>query len=255
MKTDDQLKTDVEAELDFEPAINATGIVTLTGHLDTFAEKYAAEQAVRRVSGVRGIAIELDVKLAAEHKRSDSEIAQAASSALRWHSLVPDEHAKVEVQNGIVTLTGELDWGYQRSSAEQSVRSLLGVRGLLNRITIKAHANKSDIGKQIRGCSLRDRPQLPAEYLVGQTAVTSRIPCGTDRSYQPNTLWDRPPLPAEYFAGQTAVTRSEQALSPTDQRKGHHGCQKTGPAIALGDRHQRARPLRSPRGAVKVDQP
>ena len=98
MKTDSQLKADVTAELAWDAAINPIGIgviardgvVTLTGHLDTFAEKRAVERAVRRVAGVRGIALELDVKLSAEHKRSDSEIAQAASSALRWSSLVPD---------------------------------------------------------------------------------------------------------------------------------------------------------------------
>jgi len=105
MKSDIQLKADVTAELAWDPAINATdigvmvkdGVVTLAGHLDTFAEKHAAEHAVRRVSGVRGIALDLDVKLAPEHKRSDSEIAQAAITALRLNSSVPDGKVKVEV--------------------------------------------------------------------------------------------------------------------------------------------------------------
>src|SRR5688572_20199917 len=97
MKTDMQLKADVTAELAWEPAVNSAGIgvlvndgvVTLTGHLNTFAEKVAAERAVRRVAGVRGLAIELDVKLVAAHHRSDSEIASVAASALRWSVLLP----------------------------------------------------------------------------------------------------------------------------------------------------------------------
>lgn len=163
MKTDTQLKADVMAELAWDAAINATGIgvmvkngvVTLSGHLDTFAEKYAAERAVRRVAGVRGIALELDVKLAAEHRRSDSEIAQAATSALRWSSLVPDERVKVEVEDGWVTLTGEVDWGYQFTNAEQCIRPLVGVRGLTNRITIKPRASSKDIGTEITAALTR----------------------------------------------------------------------------------------------------
>lgn len=117
MKTDTQLKADVTDELAWDPAINAAGIgvmvkegvVTLTGHLNSFAEKHAAERAVRRVAGVRAIALELDVKLAPEHRRSDSEIAQAAATSLRLNSLVPGGKVQVEVENGWVTLTGEVD--------------------------------------------------------------------------------------------------------------------------------------------------
>ena len=157
MKTDPQLKTDVSDELFWDPSINAThigvivsgGVVTLTGHLGTFAEKHAAERAVRRVSGLRGIALELDVKLAPAHKRSDSEIAQAAASALRWHSLVPDGSVMVEVEESRVTLTGEVTWDYQLRSAEQCVWPLVGVRGLNNRITVKPQVSTEDIGSQI----------------------------------------------------------------------------------------------------------
>jgi osmotically-inducible protein OsmY len=163
MKTDTQLKADVTDELAWDPAINATGIgvmvkdgvVTLSGHLDTFAEKHAAERAVRRVSGVRGMAIELDVKLSAAHKRSDSEIAQAAISALSWNSLVPKDRIQVEVEDGWVTLNGELDWGYQFASAEQCVRPLVGVRGLYNRIVIKPRAKAENIGAQITAALTR----------------------------------------------------------------------------------------------------
>jgi len=157
MKSDMQLKADVTAELAWEPAVNAAGIgvlvndgvVTLTGHLDTFAEKYAAERAVRRVAGVRGLAMELDVKLAAGHQRSDSEIASAAASALRWSVFMQPDRVKVEVEKGWVTLTGEVDWAYQSGTAEQCVRNLIGVRGLTNRITVKPTVSTRNVASEI----------------------------------------------------------------------------------------------------------
>lgn len=157
MKTDAQLRADVTDELAWDPALDAgnvgvtvrDGVVTLTGHLHSFAEKHSVERAVRRVGGVRGIAMELDVKLPADHQRSDSEIALAATAALRLNSLVPEGKVQVEVENGWVTLTGELDWGYQFASAEQSIRPLPGVRGLYNRITIKPRVDGKDLGAQI----------------------------------------------------------------------------------------------------------
>jgi len=163
MKTDAHLKADVTEELAWDPAVNATGIgvavkdgvVTLTGHLDSYAEKHAVERAVHRVAGVRGIALELDVKLAPEHKRSDSEIALAAATALQLNSLVPDEKIQVQVENGRVILTGEVDWSYQLASAEQCVRPLAGVRGLSNRITIKSLASSKNVSAQITAALTR----------------------------------------------------------------------------------------------------
>jgi osmotically-inducible protein OsmY len=163
MKSDAQLKADVTDELAWDPAINASnigvtvqdGIVTLSGHLDSFSEKHAAEHAVRRVAGVRGIAVELDVKLSPAHERSDSEIAQAAADALRLNTLVPKGKVQVEVENGWVTLSGEVDWSYQLASAEQSVRPLAGVRGLFNEITVKPRVNGEDIARQITAALTR----------------------------------------------------------------------------------------------------
>ena len=157
MKTDMQLKADIADELVWDPAVNATeigvivkdGVATLTGHLDTFAEKHAVEHAVRRVSGVRGMALELDVKLSPEHKRSDSEIALAAVNALSWNARVPDEKVKVMVEDGHVTLTGEVDWNHQHATAGQCVAHLLGVRGLTNHVKVRPRASTKDIGTQI----------------------------------------------------------------------------------------------------------
>lgn len=144
MKTDAELKKDVEAELAWDPAVRATaigvavkdGVVTLTGHIETFAEKYAAEKAVRRVAGAKAIALELDVRLAPDHRRSDTDIAVAAEQSLKWNTLVPDK-VTVTVDKGWITLRGEVDWDYQRRSAEKAVRDLTGVVGVSNQITIK----------------------------------------------------------------------------------------------------------------------
>lgn len=184
MKSDIQLKADVTAELAWDPAVNAThigvmvrnGIVTLAGHLDTFSEKHAVERAVHRVGGVRAIALDLDVKLSPDHKRSDSEIAQAASTALGLNSLVPDGKVKVEVEDGCVTLTGEVDWGYQHASAEQCIRPLLGVKSLLNRITIKPRASSKDIAGQITAALKRhaDREARHIDIEVDGAVVTLR---------------------------------------------------------------------------------
>ncbi|HSV34854.1 MAG TPA: BON domain-containing protein [Ramlibacter sp.] len=184
MKSDIQLKADVTAELAWDPAINATaigvmvkdGVVTLAGQLDTFSEKHAVERAVRRVAGVRGIALDLDVKLSPDHKRSDSEVAEAATTALRLNSLVPDGRVKVEVEEGFVTLSGEVDWGYQFASAEQCIRPLIGVRGLFNHVTIKPRASNKDIAGQITA-ALKRQAEREARHIgidVEGSVVTLR---------------------------------------------------------------------------------
>lgn len=149
MKTDADLKKDVEAELDWDPAVRSTaigvgvkdGVVTLTGHIETYAEKYAAEKALRRVTGVKAIALELDVRLSPEHRRSDTDIAVAAEQSLKWNTLVPDK-VRLTVDKGWITLRGEAEWDFQRRSAEKAVRSLTGVVGISNEMTLKAPAVK-----------------------------------------------------------------------------------------------------------------
>lgn len=163
MKTDAQLKSDVNAELNWDPSIDETGVgvavkngvVTLSGEVNTYLQKHAVERAVRRVAGVRGIALDLNVHLAAGGARSDSDVAQAALNALAWHSLVPGDSVKVEVEDGWVTLSGEVDWGYQSASAEQCVGPLIGVRGVTNQIRLKQRANPVAIRSDIEDALTR----------------------------------------------------------------------------------------------------
>lgn len=182
MKTDTQLKKDVQAELEWDPAINAAevgvavkdGVVTLSGHLDTFAEKYEVEKVVQRVAGVRAVAVEIDVKLTAGSARSDSEIAHAVETAFAWHSSVPGERIRVKVEKGWVTLSGEVDWEYQRAAAANLVRPLVGVVGVNNGIVLKPRTTPDNIEKRIRDALTRqaEREAKGIEVQVhGATAV------------------------------------------------------------------------------------
>jgi osmotically-inducible protein OsmY len=204
MKTDAQLKADVTHELEWDPAINATaigvavqdGVVTLTGHLDTFAEKYAVEQAVQRVAGVKAVAIELDVKLLPGHERSDSEIAHAAENALTWHALVPNDRIRLQVEKGWITLSGEVDWDYQRSTAAQAVRGLVGVRGVNNTITLKPRATPADISQRIRDALKRhaEREANKVEVSVNGSTVTlsGRVDAWAERNAVQGAAWAAP---------------------------------------------------------------
>lgn len=204
MKTDVQLKKDVQAELEWDPSVNATqvgvavkdGVVTLTGHLDTFAEKFAVEKAVQRVRGVQAIAVELDIKLAPGHQRSDSEIAAAAEQAFKWHALVPAERIKVKVEKGWVSLSGEVDWDFQRSEAQTAVRPLTGVVGISNNIVLKARTAPGDVSKRIREALTRqaERESEGITVDVSGTTVTLRgaVNSWAERAAAQGAAWSAP---------------------------------------------------------------
>ena len=204
MKTDAQLKMDVANELQWDPSINSTnvgvavrdGIVTLSGHIDTYAEKYAIERAVQRVQGVKAVAVELDVKLAPDHKRSDAEIASAIESAFRWHALVPSERIRVKVEKGWVTLTGEVDWEYQRSSAEKAVRPLTGVVGVTNGVSIKPQSTPTNITNRIRDALARqaEREAKNIEVMLSGSTVTLRgkVHSWSERAAVQGAAWSAP---------------------------------------------------------------
>lgn len=161
---DTQLRQLVIEELEFEPSIDATnigvlahdGVVTLTGHVRSYAEKVAALQAARRVRGVRAIAQEIEVRYPGEAKTGDDEIARRILSVLTWDAMVPEDRIKVTVQKGWVNLSGTLDWQYQKKAAEDAVRKLAGVMGVTNSITVKASVQASDIKKKIEDALARN---------------------------------------------------------------------------------------------------
>lgn len=185
MKTDQELKADVAAELAWEAAVSdprkvgvavKDGIVTLSGTLDTYLEKQAVERAVRKVSGVRGVALDLDVKVAPGHQRSDTEICEAAAHALRWHVAVPDDRVQVQVEDGWVKLSGEVDWAVQSHHAESALSHLMGVRGVTNALTVRQRIDPDKIKGQIAAALARHarREARHLEIEVDGSVVTLR---------------------------------------------------------------------------------
>lgn len=182
MKTDSQLKHDINAELEWDPAINAAhvgvavedGVVVISGHLGSVAEKYAVERAVQRVAGVRAIAVEADVKLDPRHQRSDADIAAAIETAFRWHAQIPAERIRVRVEKGRVTLSGDVDWEYQRHNAELVVRPLTGVVQVINKITLRERRAPEYVAHRIEEALARYAAQEARQVEVqvdGTTAV------------------------------------------------------------------------------------
>ena len=162
--SDLSLRQTIIDELDFEPSVNAAhigvavdnGVATLSGHVSSYAEKLAAEKAVKRVKGVRAIAQEIEVRFPEDKKTADDEIALRAANILQWNSVVPPGRVKIKVQDGWVALNGEVDWQFQRSAAEKMVRRLSGVAGVLNSITLKPRVQPADVKRKIEDALTRN---------------------------------------------------------------------------------------------------
>ena len=161
-KNDNQLKQDIESELLYDPKINAAqigvtvdgGAVTLLGAVDTYPQKWAAEDATKRVSGVRTVAQDLTVKLLVDHKRTDSEIATAVESALKWDVSTPSS-VTARVNGGLITLEGRVKWNFEREAAEHAVRYLTGVSGVYNSITLEPRASTDEVRGKIQSALQR----------------------------------------------------------------------------------------------------
>lgn len=157
MKSDSEIKEDVLDELMWQPNIDETqigvivekGVVTLTGFVDTYAKKTAAIEAVKNVKGVKAVANDIEVKYGSDYKKTDKEIAKAVVNALSWNSSVPDDKLSIEVRDGWVYLSGKLEWHYQKDAARKAVENLLGVKGVINNITLKQAIVPSEIKEKI----------------------------------------------------------------------------------------------------------
>jgi osmotically-inducible protein OsmY len=204
MKTDSDLKKDVLAELLWDPlvpeakvgvAVNE-GVVTLSGHLDTYAEKVAAKRAVERVAGVKAIAVELSVIPAGLHQRSDTEIATAIEHVLGWNTSVPQDQVKVAVEKGWVTLGGELDWNFQRRAVERMIRPLKGVVGITDNIRLKELPVSGNISTRIQDALTRQavREAQRIEILLDGSVVTLRgnVHSWAERNAAEGATWSAP---------------------------------------------------------------
>ena len=202
--TDLKLRQDVLDELEFEPSVDAAGIgvavndgvVTLTCHVSTYAEKLAAERAAKRVSGVRAVAQEITVRYLGEKKLSDDEIAKRALNLLQWDVSVPAD-VKVTVENGLVTLTGEVDWHYQKAAAETAIHKLAGIATVLNSIKLKRPVvNVSDIKSKIEN-ALKRHAEVEAGGISvtvsdGEVTLNGKVDSWNERQAVVRAAWSAP---------------------------------------------------------------
>jgi osmotically-inducible protein OsmY len=204
MKSDSELKKDVLAELAWDPLVPEArvgvsvndGVVTLTGHLDSYSEKIATRRAVERVSGLKALAIEIDVIPLGVHQRSDTEIATAVEHALSWNTSVPQDRIKVTVEKGWVTLGGEVDWNFQRRAVERLVRPLKGVVGISDNIQLKVAAVPVNLTNRIQDALVRQamREAKRIEIATEGSVVTLRgaVHSWAERSAVEGATWSAP---------------------------------------------------------------
>ncbi|WP_343655285.1 BON domain-containing protein [Paraburkholderia caribensis] len=204
MKSDRQLRKQVEDELEWDPAVTATDIgvevtdrvVTLSRHPPSYAEKLAAEKAAHRVAGVKAVVVDMQVRLPQKDERTDEDIARAVHDIVHWTVGLPDDSVKVQVEKGWVTLTGAVDWGYQAHIVARAISHMRGVRGVGNRIEVRSHVAPQDIGAQIARAMQRhaDREvkHIGIDVKDGTVTLTGRVGSYAERAVARGAAWSAP---------------------------------------------------------------
>lgn len=204
MKSDMQLKTDVLDEIQFRPNIEAehigvtakSGVVTLTGQVPHYSEKLTAEDAAKSVHGVKAVANDIEVVMIGSMQHTDQDIATAALNAMKWDYEVPTDKIMVVVKNGAVTLSGSLDWQYQKDAAARCVRYLGGVTTVSNDIAIKSKAMVGDVKSKIENAFRRhadlDAKQIKVDTKDGKVTLSGNVSSWSDRSDAVWAAWSAP---------------------------------------------------------------
>lgn len=203
-KSDDQIKTDVLAELRYEPSVKVTdvgvlvkgGIVTLNGSTPSHGAKWHALLAAKRVSGVKSIVDEMTVALPEAHRRPDAEIASAAAHQLDWSTTIPKGSAKVSVHEGWLTLTGDVEWQYQKSAAADVLQHMVGVRGITNNVTVKPLISATDVEKAITSAFERnavlDAKKIEVETAGSKVTLRGKLANSNERDEAERVAWAAP---------------------------------------------------------------
>jgi len=203
MSQDHQLQEAVLAEFAWEPSVTAAhigvavheGVVTLTGHVPNYFEKSAAERAAARVRGVKAVAEEIEVRLPVQTSRTDEEVARAALDRIAWEVSIPADTVRLKVEQGWVTLSGEVNWQYQRDAAERVIRGLRGVVGITNMTTIKPRPNVRNIEHDI-GIALHrswfDPSTVEVSAIGGKVTLKGTVHTPSDKWKAATTAWGSP---------------------------------------------------------------
>ena len=191
-------------ELEFEPSIDAAnigvtsdnGVITLSGHVSTYAEKEVAERATRRIKGVKAIAMGIEVRPAGAHRTADDEIAKRAVNTIGWHVTIPKDAVQVKVQNGWVTLNGRVEWHYQKNAAAGAVRDLSGVVGVSNLLEVAPRITSSDVKKRIEDAFRRDAEieahAINVNVADGKVTLHGKVKTWSERQAAEHAAWSAP---------------------------------------------------------------
>lgn len=201
---DKLIRQNVIDELDFDPSIEAAnigvavenGIVTLSGHVGSFTERVAAEKAAQKVRGVRGVVEEIKVRFGGEAPPPDEDLAQRAVQMLDWSATVPKSAVQVKVQNGWVTLTGKVDWQYQKEEAYRAIRRLAGVAGITNGVEVNPRASVPDVRAKIMA-ALKRNAELEADAIKvtvkdAKVVLEGTVNAWYERQLAENAAWSAP---------------------------------------------------------------
>ncbi len=206
MGGDTQLKKHVEDELSWQPSVDEASIgvsvkgaiVTLTGHVRSYAEKMAAERAVMRIQGVKALASELEVSLPGAHERTDEDIALAAINVLLWNVMVPKDAIKVKVTKGWVTLSGVVEWSFQKHNAEREVSRLIGVKGVIDEVEVKPSRTrlsaeiKTGIEAALKRSAEVEARRINVEIRGSTVVLTGTVSSWLERNAAERSAWAGP---------------------------------------------------------------
>jgi len=202
MRTDAEIQKDVLEELKWEPFLNASeigvavkdGVVTLSGTVNMYSKKLGAEKAAKRVAGVKAVAEEIDVKLFSSSVKNDTEIARTIADSLKWHSSVQEEKIKIKVEDGWVTLEGQVDWEFQKDAVKSTIEDLTGVKGITNLITVKPSVTAKDIKQKISSAFHRsatiDSEKVKIDISGNRAILTGKVRSMAEKDDAEDAAWN-----------------------------------------------------------------